>query len=201
MIRILYFTFVLLTLSTTAFAGDIEVVNLNSYFEDDLQNWQLVLSNAAEAEAIIDDSDSIKGSQCVYIDIKKLGTGSGFWEIRFAQLSVTGNQGDQYTISVWAKADGGPRQIRPHWRFATVNAQTFDITDEWAEYSFTFVANGTTADLDIALGATMGNLWLDNFRLYEGPYEEDPDLGRIEEKIAVDSVGKLAVTWAKVKTQ
>ena len=107
--KIIYSTFALLILSAAAFAKDIEVVNLNSYFEDDLQNWEMVLSNAAEAEAIIDDSDSIKGSQCVYIDIKKLGTGSAFWEIRFAQRGVTGKQGDQYTISIWAKGDGGPR--------------------------------------------------------------------------------------------
>lgn len=196
----IYFTFVLMTLSAAAFAKDIEVVNLNSYFEDDLQNWEMVLSNAAEAEAIIDDSDSIKGSQCVYIDIKKLGADSAFWEIRFVQQGATGKQGDQYTISIWAKGDGGPRQIRPHWRFATVNAQTFDITDEWAEYSFTFNANGTTGGMDVALGTTKGNLWLDNFRLYEGPYEEDPDLGRTEAK-AVDSDGKLVTTWSSIRNQ
>jgi len=44
----------------------------------------------------------------------------------------------------------------------------------------------------------MGNLWLDNIRLYEGQYEEDPDLGRAG-KIAVSNSSKLATTWGKLK--
>jgi hypothetical protein len=79
------------------------------------------------------------------------------------------------------------------------HAKTVDITDEWIEYSNTFVAGGQPDGLvDIALGTQKGNLWLDNIRLYKGQYEEDPNLGRTE-RIAVDVCGKLTTAWGRIK--
>lgn len=199
--RATWITVMLLTLSVSVFAKDIEVINLNSYFEDGLENWTMLIFEGAQAEAMIDDSDSIKGSQCVYIDIKGLGTNKAFWEIRFTQENIIAEQGEQYTISVWAKADEVPRRIKPHLRYGgDQNAQIFDITTEWAEYSFTFSANQSAGVLDIPLGETEGNVWIDNFRLYEGSYQEDPDLGRTEGGRAVDRSGKLATKWGEIRS-
>jgi len=198
--KIIFVVIVLLALPVLVFAKDIELINQNTYFEDGLENWIMLLSNGADAEAIIDESDSIKGSQCVYIDIKNLGTDSIFWEIRFSQEDIIVEQGDEYTISVWVKAEDGPRQIKPHLRYGgDQNAMTFDITTEWAEYSFTFVANQSAGVLDIPLGTAKGNVWIDNFRLYEGSYEEDPDIGRTQAQRAVNNGGKLTTTWGRIK--
>jgi hypothetical protein len=54
--------------------------------------------------------------------------------------------------------------------------------------------------VDIALGTTLGNLWMDNIRIYEGQYVEDPDLGRTEGGMAVDRSGKLATKWGEIKS-
>ena len=198
----------LLVLSLTVLARNVEVINANSYFEDDLEGWEILLANGAVAEISVDDSDSIKGSQCVYVEIKELGSGAGFWEIKFSQTILDAIEvGETYTISVWAKGEGA-RQIRPHLRVGPppggpfqAHAMTFDITTEWAEYSNTFTASGEGKSglLDIALGTTKGNVWFDNFRIYEGQYEEDPDLGRTKKKLAVESCGKLATTWGKIR--
>jgi len=198
--KTIFVAIVLLLLSVSVFAKDIELINQNTYFEDGLESWTMLLFNGADAEAIIDESDSVKGSQCAYIDIKTLGTDSAFWEIRFAQEDIIVEQGDEYTISVWAKAGDGPRQIRPHLRYGgDQNAKTFDITTEWVEYSFTFMANQSAGVLDLPLGTAKGNVWIDNFRLYEGSYEEDPDLGRTEAQKAVSKSGKLSTTWGRIK--
>ncbi len=199
---------VLLTFSVLAYSKEPEVITQNSYFEDGLENWGFILSGGALAEAEIDDSDSVKGSQCVYLDLKMLGGSVGFWEIRFAQsLFDVIEAGTMYTLSVWAKGEDA-RQIRPHLRVGqppsgpwdSQHAQTFDITTEWAEYSHSFSAGGEpNGVVDIALGTTLGNLWMDNIRLYEGTYVEDLDLGRTR-KISVESCGKLAATWASIRT-
>ena len=149
--RAIWITVMLLTLSVSVLADDPENLILNGYFEDGIENWEIFLSNGAQMEAIIDDSDSVKGSQCVYLDLIQLGSDAGFWEIKLGQV-VLGlvEQGQTYTLSVWAKADEGARQIRPHLRigaggkspFDSTHAQTFDITTEWAEYSHSFSAGG-----------------------------------------------------------
>lgn len=187
MSKILWITIMLLTLSVSTFAKEPEVLTQNSYFEDGLENWEIILSGGALVEAEIDDSDSVKGSQCVYLDLKQLGGSAGFWEIKLGQIVLDVIEaGKTYTLSVWAKGEEF-RQIRPHLRIGvggnspwiSQHAQTFDITDQWAEYSHTFAAGGEPDGIvDIALGTTLGNLWFDNIRLYEGQYEEDPDLGR-----------------------
>jgi hypothetical protein len=199
---------VFLTFSVLAYSKEPEVITQNSYFEDGLENWGFILSGGALAEAEIDDSDSVKGSQCAYLDLKMLGGSVGFWEIRFAQsLFDVIEAGKMYTLSVWTKGED-PRQIRPHLRVGqppsgpwdSQHAKTFDITTEWAEYSHSFSAGGEPDGVvDVALGTTLGNLWMDNIRLYEGTYVEDLDLGRTR-KISVESGGKLAITWASIRT-
>jgi hypothetical protein len=205
--RTMWITAMLLIISITAFAKEPEVITQNSYFEDGLESWEVILSGGAQAEAKIDDSDSVKGSQCVYLDLKKLGGSAGFWEIKLGQIVLdVVEAGEMYTLSVWAKGEEF-RQIRPHLRIGiggkspwiSQHAQTFDITDEWAEYSHTFTAGGEPDGIvDIALGTRLGNLWMDNIRLYKGPYEEDPDLGRTK-KIAVNSCGERATMWGRIR--
>jgi len=205
--RAIYVIFTLLIFSMSAFAEDVEILTQNSYFEDDLEGWEVFLEGGAQMEAIIDDSDSVKGSQCVYLDIQQLGSDVGFWEVKLGQVILgTIEQGATYTLSLWAKGEE-TRQIRPHLRIGaggkspwiSQHAQTHDITTEWAVYHHSFSAGGEKDGLlDIALGTMMGNLWLDNIRLYEGQYEEDPDLGRAG-KIAVKNSDKLATTWGKLK--
>ena len=204
---IMWFTVVLLAFSIPMLAAEPEVITQNSYFEDGLEHWEVILDGGAQAEAEIDDSDSVKGSQCVYLNLKQLGSSAGFWEIKLGQIVLDVIEaGEMYTLSVWAKGEEF-RQIRPHLRIGvggkspwiSQHAQTFDITNEWVEYSHSFTAGGEPDGIvDIALGTTLGNLWLDNIRLYKGPYAEDPNLGRTK-KISVDSRGKLAITWGKVR--
>ena len=61
-------TLVLLAFSVLAYSKEPEVITQNSFFEDGLENWEFILSGGALAEAEIDDSDSVKGSQCAYLD-------------------------------------------------------------------------------------------------------------------------------------
>jgi hypothetical protein len=201
--------FVLSVFAISVFAKEPEIITQNSHFEDGLEGWEFILSGGAQAEAEIDDSDSVKGSQCAYLDIKALGGSKGFWEIRFAQ-SLFGviEAGKQYTLSVWAKGEDF-RQIRPHLRIGqppsgpwdAQHAETFDITDEWVEYNHSFTAGGNPDGVvDIALGTTMGNLWLDNIRLYEGAYSEDLNLGRTK-KLPVNNQISLPVSWGRIKTR
>lgn len=208
--RATWITVMLLLFSASVLAADPENLLLNGHFEDGIENWEILLAGGGQMEAIMDDSDSVKGSQCVYLDLIQLGGSAGFWEIKLGQV-VLGliEQGQMYTLSVWAKADEGARQIRPHLRigaggaspFDSTHAQTFDIITEWAEYSHSFSAGGEPDGLvDIALGTTLGNLWMDNIRLYEGQYAEDPDLGRTQGGKAVDRIGKLATKWGEIRS-
>ncbi len=44
-----------------------------------------------------------------------------------------------------------------------------------------------------------GKVWFDNFRLFEGDYVPDPELGK--QNFLVDYRGKLGMTWGKIKCQ
>ena len=76
---------------------------------------------------------------------------------------------------------------------------TFNINDEWQEYSRTWVQSlDGSATIHMGLGQVKGDVWLDHFRLYEGDYVEE-DLEKFVIDQAVEFRDKLAVTWGGIR--
>ena len=107
--RVIYVIFILLIFSMLAFAEDVEILTQNSYFEEGLEGWEVYLEGGAQMEAVIDDSDSVKGSQCVYLDIQQLGSDAGFWEVKLGQVILgTIEQGTTLYSLVVGEGRGNP---------------------------------------------------------------------------------------------
>ncbi len=64
----------------------------------------------------------------------------------------------------------------------------------WSEW--TQPENVPDAWLRIAVGQISTNFWVDNVRFYEGEYEPDPELGRVQD---VEPGGKLATMWGEMR--
>jgi len=157
----------------------VNLADLNNSFEevDDFFNgdwgggW--VTWNPAEGDGstiTYDTTEFIDGAQSLRVDAK--GTAAWHFEVIYAQVPMTAGQ--EYTASVWAKAEE-PRsfaiQCKAMDNTTTWGTTTFDLTTEWAEYAFTAEAlANNNVKVEIHCGGTEIPMWLDFLYVYEGPY-------------------------------
>ena len=183
-----------------------EVENMlkNPGFEDEITvPWTMWVEDpGAVATMMIEKKDSLAGKRSLFIDISKKGSGQ---RVELHQNPIRLEKGQQLTYAFWAKTEEG--EVRPARMIVNHRADPWTsyafkditITDEWTEF---WAPVNVTADDEIGgvyveLRDTVGIVWFDNFRLYEGEYFEE-DLEGVK-KIAVEPHSKLASTWAGVK--
>ena len=181
-------------------AGAIENLALNGDFENGLVDWEIRQSEATVATLEADTDDSIKGGASAFVDIE-IAKGVT-WHIALFQNGHFLDGGTEYTLAFWAKAEL-PRPVDFYMElqadpWTSYGRQSIDLTEEWVEYwsEWTQPENVPLAWLRIAVGQVNTNFWEDNVRFYEGEYEPDPELGRVQ---AVEPGGKLATVWGDVK--
>lgn len=181
-------------------ASAIENIARNGDFENGLVDWEIRQSEATVAAIEEDTDESIKGGASVFVDIE-LAKGVT-WHIALFQDTHFLDAGTDYTLAFWAKGE----LVRPVDFYMELKAdpwtsygrQSINLTEEWAEYwsEWTQPENVPDAWLRIAVGQISTNFWVDNVRFYEGEYEPDPELGRVQ---AVEPGGKLASLWGDVR--
>ena len=139
-----------------------------------------------------------------YVEIDNGGTGKN--HIQFYQGGLTLKAGKKYTLCVWAKSDGDrpvelcvQHHVNP-WTSYTRKQVTF--TDSWNEYTVTFdqPEDDTNARVNIYLGLSDIDVWIDHVRLYEGEYFDDEIRGKPEEQPVI-SQDRLIATWGKLKVR
>ncbi len=100
------------------------------------------------------------------------------WQASFSYEPLTLTQGQDYTLTFWARAD----KVRPLSMWAQQNHDPWEtwqdfgqvqIGTTWQQYSISATATGsdTTAFLAFGLGATTGQVWLDDVQLQVGSQE------------------------------
>ncbi|MBC8235460.1 carbohydrate binding domain-containing protein [bacterium] len=199
--------FSIILINTSALAGDIENLVLNHDFEEGINPWTLWVEDqgaGAAAEMVIDKGEHVKGKRSMQIDIQKAGKNNK--RIELHQRHFVLKKGQKLTYALWAKAeDTRPAKMIANRRadpWTSYGSKNFTIGEDWQEF---YTAVEMTADDDIVgiyvelRDNLKGQVWFDDFRLFEGDYVPDPELGEVD--FPVDYRGKLSVTWGQIKTR
>ncbi|UCD48960.1 MAG: carbohydrate binding domain-containing protein [Phycisphaerales bacterium] len=169
----------LVAVMPVAQAQQVENLVLNHSFEEDevIQDdgayegwWTWNPAEGAGSVATVDEADSIDGARSIRVD----PLGSANWHFIVAYSTMTMDMSKDYTVSFWAKAEE-PRPLTVAMKAAdnsvgAWNATPFDLTTEWAEYTYTSDVLHTGVKLEIWCAATDVPLWLDFVYVYEGDY-------------------------------
>jgi len=164
---------------TVSLAQVENLAGLNNSFEenDDFFNgdwgggwvtWNPAEGNGSAIE--YDATEFIDGSQSLRVN----ATGTVAWHFEVIYAAIPMAAGQEYTASVWAKADEArsfTMQFKAMDNSTTWGTTSFDLTTEWTEYAVTAEAlNNNNVKLEIHCGGTEIPMWLDFFHAYEGPY-------------------------------
>ncbi len=169
----------LVAVAPLAQAQQVENLVLNYSFEVDevIQDdaayqgwWTWNSAEGAGGLATVDDTDAIDGARSVRVDPK----GTLDWHFIMAYSTFTVDLSKDYTVSFWARAEE-PRPVTVAMKaadnsVAAWGATIFNLTTEWAEYTYTSDVLHTGVKLEIWCAASNVPLWLDFVYIYEGPY-------------------------------
>jgi len=187
-------------------AKEIENILNNHDFELGTQGWKIWVEDKANATAVMkaDNSERVKGKQSLLIEITKAGIGK---RVELHQNPISLKKGQKLTYAFWAKADPARPAVMicnhraPPW--TSYGSKNIFITEDWQEFWITFImpVDDNIGGIYVELrDNTKGKVWFDDFRLFEGDYVEDPEIGAGEEKgFSVNPKGKLPWTWASLK--
>lgn len=196
---------------TLIFAGayaaeDDEMENLvqNPGFEDEIVTpWTMwVEDGAAVADMSVVKDEVLAGKRSLLVDISQKGGGQ---RVELHQRHFTLWKEQELTFAFWAKTEKGEvrpaRMIVNHRQdpWTSYGSKAITITDEWTEFWTPVVmpADDEIVGIYVELRDTVGLVWFDNFRLYEGDYVPvDPEGKPVK---AVEPHSKLTSTWAAIK--
>jgi hypothetical protein len=167
----------LVAVPLTAHAAVVNLVKNPSFEEDEVilddpawDQWCTWGSDAGLNSTIaFDDTEAIDGDRSLRVEPK----GATTWYFMVIYATIPMKVGTQYTASFWAKAQA-PRSLVSLMK-ATDNSvswgeTTFQLTTDWAEYSFTASAMNAAVKWEIHCAGVEVPLWLDFCYVYEGPY-------------------------------
>ena len=100
-------------------------------------------------------SDSHTGDYCVSL------TGASTMDYAAVERMVSGDSGNTYTLSLWAKAASGTPTIKVLW--GANEKASFNLTTSWAEYTAEFT--GTAATFRIYTHTSGVEVWVDDVEL------------------------------------
>jgi hypothetical protein len=176
----------------------------NPDFENPTQApWTMWVEDASAIAVLsIDDEESFTGDQSLLIEIVQKGGGQ---RVELHQNPFNLESGQDMTYAFWAKVEKDDvreaNMIVNHRAdpWTTYGSASIRITEEWTEFhtSANISADDSMVGIYVELRDTVGLVWFDHFRFYEGDYEEE-DIEGIVEK-AVEPHGKIACTWARIK--
>ena len=157
--------------------------------------------SAVALKSIDKKSDFLTDTQSLLIDISKKGGGM---RVELHQNPFVLKACQKMIYAMWAKVEKDEvREARmvvnhraaPWTGYGSKNIQ---ITDEWTEFwlEANITDNDNIVGIYVEMRDTVGKIWFDHFRFYEGKYIEEA-LG--QKPKAVEPNNKIAATWAKVK--
>ncbi len=127
--------------------------------------WEAGLASTYE----IDPSTSVDGTNSIRVD--PVGGGED-WFFMIINSPITLEVGTTYTYSFWAKAEE-PRTIGAKLKAVDNSVDwavtSFDVTTDWAEYTFTAEAMNGSAKFELHCGNAV-SVWFDFIYVYEGEY-------------------------------
>ncbi len=148
-----------------SFEEDEVILNDSAYEHWWTWGWEDGLTSTVE----IDETEFVDGTRSLRVH----PIGSTNWFFIVANSPIPLEVGTNYTASFWAKAEE-PRPLGSKMK-ATDNSvdwgyTDFEVTTEWAEYTFTSEAINAEAKLEFHCAASEVPLWLDFVNVYKGEY-------------------------------
>jgi hypothetical protein len=181
-------------------------VVINGDFELQFQSWSFWTEGGAVAErqVVNKNIDPIDGENIAYVKVTNGGGASN--HIQFYQGGITLNKDKKYTACIWAynDVDQRPANLAIHhhenpWTgYANKNIA---FGTSWAEYTLTFTqpVSDNNVRVNISLGGSKGDVWVDHVRIYEGEYFDD-EVRKPAKPKSVDSLDKLTTAWGNIKS-
>ena len=115
----------------------------------------------------IDKTEFMDGEK----SLRVIPSGTGQFAVIYAAIPL--EVGERYTVSFWAKAEA-PRTVQARLQAmnnSSMETADFQLTTEWAEYTFTAEAPNASIKLQIQWNASVEvPYWLDFVSLYAGEY-------------------------------
>jgi hypothetical protein len=130
-----------------------------------MTQWFLTVKGNAQATVMQDSTTKVDGAYSGKVNITK--SSSTDWYIQLGQGSLPLTKGRTYTISFWAKASKSRTgRINLQQDFSPWTgylSQTFNLTTNWKQYSYTFTSPVTLSDslFTFNLAQTTGQVWVD----------------------------------------
>ncbi len=148
-----------------SFEEDEVILNDQDYEQWWTWGWEDGLNSTVE----IDETEFVDGTR----SLKVFPIGDTNWFFIVANSPIPLEVGTNYTASFWAKAEE-PRPLAAKMK-ATDNSvdwgyTDFELTTEWAEYTFTSEAINAEGKLEFHCAVSEVTLWLDFVYVYEGEY-------------------------------
>ncbi len=168
-------------------AREAENLLVNGGFETgELDPW-IGGGNVGSVMTVVDElvgveipEDPIEGDYCLHIVVEEKGENT--WDSQLKYMNLVFEAGKVYTLSAYIKSDDemqvrlNPQLSEDPW--TSYGAQTFTTTNEWQEYHITTPPMTETvfpANLDFHFNYSVGELWIDDVKFYEGePYSPPP---------------------------
>ncbi len=118
----------------------------------------------------IDETEAVDGNRSLRVN----PVGETNWYFILLYNPYTVDMSKDYTVSFWAKAEE-PRPLTVQMKASdnSVNAwgaTSFDLTTDWAEYTYTSDVLHTSVKLEILCAGSTVPFWLDFVYVYEGEY-------------------------------
>jgi hypothetical protein len=209
LIYLISFALVLIAVPPAAHA-QVDNLILNPSFEEDevILNdsgyehwWTWGYEDGLNSTAEIDETEFIDGA--ISLKINPIGNTNWYFIVAYSPIPL--QVGTNYTASFWAKAEE-PRPLGAKLK-PTDNSNDgwgwtdFELTTEWAEYTFTSEATNAEAKIEFHCAGVEAPLWLDFVYVYEGEYVAGIEPGGIAspEKSARPEPADGAIleqTWA-----
>jgi len=141
----------------------------NSGFEDGTSHWQFELHEGAQAVMSVDNTNPYAGNNSAKINVTKI-TGTD-WHLQWKQTGFVFQKDSLYSVIFAARSDrntvitvGVMRDTSPYTYYS---GTSFEITNKWAVYSFTFKSPENSSGygrLTFEFPQT-GNYWFDEIKV------------------------------------
>jgi len=136
----------------------------NYNFESGYSNWRTINNNGSNAAFNLDFVTPHEGTTSACVEVTSLPPNR--WDAQLGRANIAWVSGENYTLSFWAKGTTSGHDLD----IAFINQETYVylagttmyITDQWAEYSFSFNAPSTQTVLcNFDLGDEIGTFCFD----------------------------------------
>jgi len=176
--RLIYLTYLVLVLVAFPLVTHAQVENLaiNPSFEEDEvilddPEWEMWCTwnpdEGAGSSVTVVNTESIDGSRSLRVD----PIGPENWHFIVVYISFPAALDKNYTASFWAKAEA-PRPLTIQMKASDNSvdawgATDFELTTEWAEYSYTSEVLHQDVKLEFLCAGSEVPFWLDLVSVYE----------------------------------